>query len=490
MPEQNGMKNVCVLVLLTLLAISLFTHGNFKSSPADSVAPILEKHVKAVYELLSRFLNTSTGFEVMNTSATFQLRISSVLRYLRPEQADDVIADPASTAAAALASALAWTRKREAKIQHQANILRAELEALKFSPHPSLISNPNATLTSTLRVSSSQSPQQPINTGASTPQERSTPARISTGVTKGGFCSESGSSLRALNTSDPSKFRVAACIHDSKVGGVVRIEKLVNCDETVPFTSDAAYEADIRGRFGPDEFVLGLEGPELHSLTLNMQYRGKCVYDLPFHVTIPGMYHLNLVWYRENYVGAREGSAGWLPVHVEKPLGEQCFLNLTTSADADESESDPLLKHLQARTTVPPCDLHDVNIYSYLPGRWVFRGNSSADILHKGDAPLYHREADGVRLHTWVRLEDYTWEPNKCALPVIAPEHAWQCLKKKRIQFEGDSHLRVLYTALLEYVCGSTQAEWGGWESQCGAGGWVGGLVWVWVCVCVGCAGS
>jgi hypothetical protein len=111
MPGQNGMKNVCVLVLLTLLAISLFTRGDFKSSPADSVAPILEKHVKPVYELLSRFLNTSTDFEVMNTSAAFQLRISSVLRYLRPEQADDVIADPASTAAAALASALAWTRK-------------------------------------------------------------------------------------------------------------------------------------------------------------------------------------------------------------------------------------------------------------------------------------------------------------------------------------------------------------------------------------------
>ena len=52
----------------------------------------------------------------------------------------------------------------------------------------------------------------------------------------------------------------------------------------------------MRSRYGPDEFVLGLEGPELHSLTLNMEYRGKCVYDMPFEVTTPGRYHLNLVY--------------------------------------------------------------------------------------------------------------------------------------------------------------------------------------------------
>jgi len=43
-----------------------------------------------------------------------------------------------------------------------------------------------------------------------------------------------------------------------------------------------------------------------------MHYRGNCVYDMPFEVSIPGLYHLNLVWNRENYVGAKEGTQGWL----------------------------------------------------------------------------------------------------------------------------------------------------------------------------------
>ena len=55
-----------------------------------------------------------------------------------------------------------------------------------------------------------------------------------------------------------------------------------------------SYEALVRNCLGPDEFIFNLEGPELHNLNLNMKYRGNCVYDLPFQVTTPGPYHLNL----------------------------------------------------------------------------------------------------------------------------------------------------------------------------------------------------
>jgi hypothetical protein len=65
----------------------------------------------------------------------------------------------------------------------------------------------------------------------------------------------------------------SACINAKKLNGIVRIEKLADCDEQVPFTKDAFYEALVRQHLGPDEFVLNLKGPELLSLNLNIQYR-------------------------------------------------------------------------------------------------------------------------------------------------------------------------------------------------------------------------
>ena len=296
--------------------------------------------------------------------------------------------------------------------------------------------------------------------------------------TLSGFCTEVGSDLQTLTASDlddsqcqqiDNKFRIAACIHADKVSGVVRIEKLDMCDESLPFTKDTSYEALVRERLGPDEFIFNLEGPELHNLNLNMQYRGKCVYDLPFQVTTPGPYHLNLVWYRENYGGATEGANGWLAVHAQKPLGERCFVNLTNSEDP--SETDRILRHHHAQISLPPCDLRDQN-YSYIPGRWVYKGANAADIF-RSNAPTYHRKIDAempdsFQLHTWARLEDYTWLPMHCALPQLTPEQGMRCLQNKgQIMIEGDSHSRMVYTAVLEWACGGAQQEWGGWESQC-----------------------
>jgi len=100
------------------------------------------------------------------------------------------------------------------------------------------------------------------------------------GQSSRGFCTGAGAERRVLAAEDVGaemravfarKYRMSVCIHTGRVSGTVRIEKLLNCDETRRFTADPAYEAEVRSRYsryGPDEFVLGLEGPELHSLTL------------------------------------------------------------------------------------------------------------------------------------------------------------------------------------------------------------------------------
>jgi len=67
-----------------------------------------------------------------------------------------------------------------------------------------------------------------------------------------------------------TKYQTWICLHSSRMNGTVRIHKRRDCNEKLNFSKDPRYTKLIRDQFGPDEFVLGLEGPELHSLTLNV----------------------------------------------------------------------------------------------------------------------------------------------------------------------------------------------------------------------------
>lgn len=371
------------------------------------------------------------------------------LRYLKPEMIDFVVADPLKSNAEALASALGWTRVREKTMYEQLNNVRHELESLQMQ--------------------------------AANRHRMSNASKRHGAAARETFCRLPGSDLRILTAPDgkfegtgktkrldgivqtfpiQDKFGVLLCVHEQGTSGVVRIHKRMHCNEHVAFTKDAEYESLIRQRFGPDEFILNLEGPELHGLNANLQYRGNCTYDLPFEVSTAGLYHVNLVWCRENYVGAREGVLGWLPDHLDKPLGERCFVRLGNTKYSEEV----LRRHLKRQKTV--CDLRSSN-YTYMRGRWVFQGSNASKIFHAGPVPLYHRHVGDSRMHTWVRLEEYAWMPTSCDLPKMSAKGAMHCLQGKRILFEGDSHMRMLYNALLTYVCGP-QKEWSGFDSQCG----------------------
>eukprot|EP00802_Teleaulax_amphioxeia_P010227 Tamp_10253.p1 GENE.Tamp_10253~~Tamp_10253.p1 ORF type:complete len:581 (+),score=40.33 Tamp_10253:44-1786(+) len=385
----------------------------------------------------------------------------SHLRSLRPEEVDDVVADPSVSDKERLASALEWTRKRESKIQRQADQMRAQIESMQTSCAPDIKTHSEV-------HSEVEKGQKSFCNG---PNDDLQLLLAADAQFEG-----KGKSLRLDGVTQPAsihdKFKVWICRHQNRMRGEVRIQKLLNCNENVAFTRDVVYERMVRTDFGPDEFWLGLEGPELHSLTLNLRYRGKCTYDLPFYVSIPGVYHLNLVWYRENFVGAREGVAGWLPAHLDKPLGERYFVNLSTSFD--ESETDRMLRHIIRSDHLPVCDLRNSN-QSYVRGRWVYQGTSSRDIFHKGSDPIYHRAVGDSRLHTWVRLENFAWMPDECTLPIISQNRAAQCISEKKVLFEGDSHIRMLYNTVLTYVCGQ-QKEWSGWNSQCGGSCKKGGM--------------
>ena len=71
------------------------------------------------------------------------------------------------------------------------------------------------------------------------------------------------------------------------------------CPANVTFSSDNAYSSEVRAHYGPDEFFLTLEGPEVASLSADVVYKGGCVYEMPYGVTVPGRYHIQAVFTRE-----------------------------------------------------------------------------------------------------------------------------------------------------------------------------------------------
>ena len=374
---------------------------------------------------------------IESSSAVFE----TTLRILKPELIDDVVADQTKSDSGTLAAALMWTRKRESKLYTQNSLLRIEIQNL----HKKL-------------------------------EIRENKSRVQTPETKLSFCIDEGfeevemiSRTGTIADLNSGKFHFWICADSKRLCGIIRIHKEFGCNENDEFSKDPLYSNFVRTKIGPDEFVLGLEGPELHSLTLMLKYKGNCTYDMPFEVSTPGLYHLNLVWLREHYVGAQEGTVGWLEGQAYKPLGDNCFVNLSITNDhmvADSILKQHHEKKNSANQLLPMCDLRCPN-YTYIPGRWVYRKKKSSLIFHRGPHPFYHRKVTNTQLHTWIRLEDFSWLPINCALPNFSQAQILRSLVQKKILFEGDSHMRMLYNSLLTFSCGP-QDEWSGWESQCG----------------------
>ena len=51
-----------------------------------------------------------------------------------------------------------------------------------------------------------------------------------------------------------------------------------------------------------------LEGPELIALDVppTRNYLGNCISEMPYNLMVPGKYHVNMVWWRENYISHSE----------------------------------------------------------------------------------------------------------------------------------------------------------------------------------------
>ena len=84
------------------------------------------------------------------------------------------------------------------------------------------------------------------------------------------------------------------------------------------FTSDTWVQNWVTTEYGPDEFDFHLEGPELIALDVpstsiggvGRTYLGNCVSEMLYNIQIAGKYHVNMVWWRENYISHSENGKG------------------------------------------------------------------------------------------------------------------------------------------------------------------------------------
>jgi len=250
------------------------------------------------------------------------------------------------------------------------------------------------------------------------------------------------------------KFDIRLCKEaKDSASGVFHIRKLKGCMTDIKkFSEDSKYEEKVQTEMGQDEFIFLLEGPEVHSLHPRKSEKMKqCEYELPFTLETSGKYHLNLVWVRENFKATDEMNKVWPAAHFDLPLGTKTFLSL-----GSDGMSLGLAKKQELGTCAPHQSWHE-------KARWVYQGESDK---------VFFEEPKDVRcvdigfmttmkacktknvVRTFIDYEKYDYLPTACRPRRFTKEEAKTCLAGKKVDFRGDSHMRLLFWTLSQWVYG------------------------------------
>ena len=338
---------------------------------------------------------------------------SMIDKRLSAAAADLVIADPTITSSADLASALFWIRKKNDVLHKRLNLKIAELANVQVN---------------TLDASHSSYMKEVLYDACTFRRIlAANDARFEMDETDNTKQSIRLDGIPQTNIYD--KFVFEYCVYDNNpLAGVFRISKMRQCKEDAHFSDDKDYSTYIRQHIGPDDFVLTLEGYELHDMVSDARYLGSCTYDIPFEVNSPGQYILNLLWWRENFASAVDiAASGWQAGHLDLPLGTSTVMTLTGKANEQHKEN---------------CDLRDM-AYSYMPGRWQLIRPSPDN-----------EEVSASRIQNDIVSGKYRWHSKACTLKYFSSTDAAQCLSGKRVTFHGDSHMRQLRNSLALLACG------------------------------------
>jgi hypothetical protein len=235
---------------------------------------------------------------------------------------------------------------------------------------------------------------------------------------------------QSISTTNPSLIELSVCYYTPEhLSGVFRIRKLTGCAHPTvrDWTDDEYYRELVDSTYGPEEFGLTLEGPELASSV--PKHYGNCMYEMKFRLSIPGRYRISLVWVRTNYAASRDNGQG-------HPLGDFTFMtndNSFIDLGGNGMLSKTLLEldeiRIQKLLSInkPTCDSsHDLALKE---GRWI--------AVNRVKFERYNFVFD-VEKHRMIDPNNYWWVPWDCRLPTLI--ELGNCFKTTQLIVMGDSH--------------------------------------------------
>jgi hypothetical protein len=261
-----------------------------------------------------------------------------------------------------------------------------------------------------------------------------------------------------LDTGNEEKWSLEICAyltHGSDTPSFIghfTLTSLLGCDEDasrISFDNDTVNE--VKKIIGPHEFYTLIEG--LETSWLAQEYLGRCVYRFPFRLSLPAPRHrLYLVQMRKDYWGFNELDSSVFPQVDISVIANQVFFTLPW----------PILK------IVDTFELPNCNRYPYA-ARFVATVEEFVDVFN--NAPILLPQSDLPITNFYIDLRSSMstrWDAYDCNLPQTTPQSFVKCMSGLKIDFIGDSHVRILYNHILRSFCGVPQAAQKGWgESQC-----------------------
>jgi hypothetical protein len=220
-----------------------------------------------------------------------------------------------------------------------------------------------------------------------------------------------------------------------------------DCDETGFVSVNVADADNVRRLLGPHEFFLLVEGAE--TFWIPQEHLGNCTYRFRFRLSIPAQRHrLHLLQTRRNFWGFNEINSSFLPQNDVVAIADKLFFTLPWPS------------------RIIPEDRTIECAQSTEAGRFVSTvGGSVLD----GEPITLKRDLPDAQFFVDLRTTSAArWEPFDCKAPYIAPDDFRAFADGKRLDFAGDSHMRILFNHLLRTFCGVENAASKGWGySQC-----------------------
>jgi len=221
------------------------------------------------------------------------------------------------------------------------------------------------------------------------------------------------------------------------------------CVQSGNISLDNEINSLVRRHVGPHDLFVLIEGAE--TLWIPQEYLGNCVYRFRFSLATPALLHrLYAVQLRSNFLANNE-------VMERHPHTD--VVVICNAAFISVPFSTP-----QISIDQPICGR------AAGEGRFVFLGNTTSMFSEtKTTLTLHDMNAfPTTSFFVDLRAPLVQWQPYSCELTQLSQDNFRDQSRGLRVDFAGDSHMRILFNHLLRVLCGvPVAAQKGFHESQC-----------------------